>query len=265
MSQYSFNLDDQKELSTARKVLDAIDSMKSQTTNTQFKNEFWGNQNRSSQNDFRQQSQEYQQCLAENKKLKEELQSITNQKETDTVKINDLITEITKKTEEVNKLAELVNSSDISIKRKNAEIEALNKELYRLQDQKNAIERQLQTKIQELQRRLDAYEPSFAGADGEEQYYNISNGILTQTNSVDAPYKARIFSNGKASFQFNVDKGPCKEACNYKDKFILPFCEIEEEQLQSNCIRPGQWGEALYNSAGDLSVIIKAKVKLIRS
>ena len=117
MSQYSFNLDDQKELSTARKVLDAIDSMKSQTTNTQFKNEFWGNQNRSSQNDFRQQSQEYQQCLAENKKLKEELQSITNQKETDTVKINDLITEITKKTEEVNMLAELVNSSDISIKR----------------------------------------------------------------------------------------------------------------------------------------------------
>lgn len=216
MSQYSFNLDDDKECLTARKVLDVIQS--------QFKS----SENIQSNASYR----ECQQCI-----------------------------ELRKKTQDVDRQIDEYKSI---IKSKDEEIESLRVKKDELLSLKEEKECQLQDQIMTLQKRLNAYEPSCAEADGEDQYYNISGGILIQTNSVDAPYIAKISSQGKASFHFNVEKGPCKQACDSKDEFILPFCEIVEEQPDANDIRLDKWGEATSNNSGELSVITKAKVKLVK-
>jgi hypothetical protein len=82
---------------------------------------------------------------------------------------------------------------------------------------------------------------------------------------VDAPYKAKVSSSGEASYQFNTEKGPCKDACNDKKKYLLPYCDIEEDLADATGIRPSTWGKAEFKSNTDELVIIsKAKVKLVR-
>jgi hypothetical protein len=264
MSQYSFNLDDHRERLTARKVLDAIEPVQTQAYGFDQRNSY-GQQSRYSQN-VRYSDADYQQMSAKNKELQQQNKDLEDKLKTDADQIAKLQKSIEEKDAELKEWNDMASSLDAQNKVKDQEIVSLKDEISRLRTDRNSIEQKLNSRISDLQRRIESYEPSFVGTDGEEQYFAISdNGYLTQTNSVDAPYKAKVFSSGKASYQFNTEKGPCQDACNNKRKYLLPFCDIEEDLADATGIRPSTWGEAVYNSnTGDLTITSKAKVKLVR-
>lgn len=252
MSQYSFNLDNPQERLTARRVLDAVDPMNVQTGETfqSVANDVQSEGNRNVEYT----DSDLQQIFEENDKLKQQIKELEGEHKKDLERINEFRSKLSDKDGEVKKWNDCARSYEKQTKEKDSQIASLKEEVTKITNERDS-----------LQRRLESYEPSLIGADGEEQYFKISDsGCLTQTYSVDAPYKAKVSSNGKASYQFNTEKGPCQDACNNRDQYIRPFCDIEEEFPDATSVRPSTWGKAELNSNDELKIIVRAKVKLVK-
>ncbi len=157
-----------------------------------------------------------------------------------------------------------VNSDEImqDYERKLAEAEA---KISELRKEKEDSERKLGAQIEDLKKQLYKYKPIGVGNGENVSYFDVKNGQLVLTNDDKAPYQANIISSDKASYQFNDEKGPCKEACRDKERMIKPFCEIEDDKDGATEIHISEWGEATYDAirCQITKIVKKAKVKLI--
>lgn len=157
--------------------------------------------------------------------------------------------------------------------KKNLEDKISEKDNAYLTLQRNSInnERELKKEIERLNSTLSEYKPDLGAEVGEEKLYKIderrSIPTLIVTNSDDAPYIVQIAENGKALFRFNVDKGPSSSACANIEKMLSPFCEIEGQVEDANCIINAGDGIAEISPLAnkEISKIIKkAKISLVR-
>lgn len=137
------------------------------------------------------------------------------------------------------------------------------KELNRLKDEKEKEIQTLQKEINDLKKRISAYEPSLIGDVGDDKYFSIEGPILNQTLSDDAPIIGRVGVDGNAIYQFNVEKGPHKLMCQ-KIAELENFFEIVDSVERANHISICEWGKAKYHNGTLIPIEPKAKIKLTR-
>lgn len=137
------------------------------------------------------------------------------------------------------------------------------KELNRLKDEKEKEIQTLQKEINDLRKRISAYEPSLSGDVGDNKYFSIEGSIFNQTLSDDAPIIGRVGVDGNAIYQFNVEKGPHKSMCQ-KIAELEYFFEIVDSVERANHISICEWGKAKYDNGTMVPIEPKAKIKLTR-
>lgn len=162
----------------------------------------------------------------------------------------------------------LINETE---EKHNVEIQKRDDEITRIQNKLNEIKSELEGQIEVLKKRLEIYEPKGAEV-GEEMLFTIddfsSSPTLIRTNASEAPFKVRVVAGNEVRFQFNTEKGPSIKACEERDKYLLPFCDIIEEEENSTAIRMGEWGIAKLSPSGDIriqDISKKAKILLFKS
>lgn len=137
------------------------------------------------------------------------------------------------------------------------------KELNRLKNEKEKEIQTLQKEINDLKKRISAYEPSLIGDVGDNKYFSIEGQMLYQTLSDDAPIIGRVGVDGNALYQFNVEKGAHKSMCQ-KIAELENFFEIVDSVEMANHISICEWGKAKYHNGTLVPIEPKAKIKLTR-
>lgn len=201
--------------------------------------------------------------------LEKDIKRYQQQVEKDNSRIDKLNSDLDEKQNQIKQLEQKVAEKDKTIKDSENLYEQLIKDeqaKYRKleRDLNNQLNNQSQ-QIQTLKKKLENYERCGANI-GEDTFYRVdtfSKKLLIETKDDKAPYIARAIDNEKCEFQFNINSGPVKEACNSNNELLI-FCDVIEQEENASTIKWAKWGTARRNSSGDLIVESKAQVKLTR-
>lgn len=189
--------------------------------------------------------------IEELKQKIEELQDVINSKENDNKVLENMIKEEAEKKKE-----ELSKKDD---------------EIRKTQDQANRKQRDLEDQIKALKEKLSDIIPDDV-VDGQTIKFKIEEGNrLLQTGQQNAAYIAQVVSDGTVAYQFNVDDGPSRKACQEKDVMLMPFCDIEYDEGEGACvIRMVRFGKARLSGVVQKSIetgdiIEKAVIRITRN
>lgn len=96
------------------------------------------------------------------------------------------------------------------------------------------------------------------------EYYKTNAGNLIETKiDSTALFVLKEIDNENFEFRINETYSSPKDACEYRERDLLPFCEILEESKDSNTIEMNMPGKAT-KIGSDVKIEEKIKIKLIR-
>lgn len=203
--------------------------------------------------------------------LNELLKRYSKDAEKSAAKIESLVADLKEAKDNSQMVLEESNKKSAQIKKLTEENETkiselqfeYTKELNRLKDEKEKEIQTLHKEINDLKKRISAYEPSLIGDVGDNKYFSIEGQMLYQTLSDDAPIIGRVGVDGNALYQFNVEKGAHKSMCQ-KIAELENFFEIVDSVERANHISICEWGKAKYHNGTLVPIEPKAKIKLTR-
>lgn len=273
--QVTFQLDNSRERADMAKYINAIETSQYLYGNRQTQSSF-GRQdtvsqdvakvkelekdNKALQEDIKRHQQNNIKNEERIKKLQEELDTLRAENENKIKEAEDN-KKLFEKASDDNK--KMKDNYERKLQQKDDELKT---EIRRVEDSREEIVKKLKEKISELQKQLEVWNPSIntEGSTGQ-MFYLVDGDSLKRTMDDAALYVAHSEGNNIYKFQFNLKKGPIREAFLNKETDILPFCEIiAGGDLESvGRIEPIELGQAVMSN-DELKVINKAKIKLYR-
>ena len=146
--------------------------------------------------------------------------------------------------------------------------ESLDSQLSVLQSQFSELSQKYESQAAELKKcydRLESYTIDYkpAGFQTEYIYFDVERGVLKETTQKSAYYKA-IKSGNVYEFVYNEEKAPHMRAINGCQSILVPFCEIESQNPQFPNYIENRGKGTLSLENGNLVVVKKAHVRIIR-
>lgn len=267
--QIQVNFDDQRDRNFAKIFGKYLENPNSLIVNSSGSNTFQSTSNLGSQKlveELVKIKQENESLSAECKRLQDLNLQQANFLQTKETEINDLKKQLkdakdyeSLQSEEAENLKSELNKKDEKL----ASVESdYKKRIMDMQTDYNKTNDNLRAKNKALERRLEIYEPINLNSAGEPIYYEVKDGSLRQTVFENAKYVG-YENNGKITYQFNIEKGPVKEALQNKESDLRPFCDFEVETLDGTDIIHSQWGKGIIHGQY-LDIEKKAKIKIVK-
>lgn len=202
-------------------------------------------------------------------KENEKNQELLSDKDADIAKLNHNMQEQVKKiNEEYKKISENNENLKSELLKSLKENEKKEEDAKRdLQTLEIGYKKKLDDKDKEiyrLRKMLESYSVSFGSDDpSEKNYFEVSeNGSLEESMiSSDSLYCASR-SGDTYKFTINTEDGPIIKAISDINKYLAPFCEIQNQMEGANTIQIVSIGKA--KLMGTLQVIEKAVISLIK-
>lgn len=127
------------------------------------------------------------------------------------------------------------------------------------------LNNELEAEIKKLKEKLSAFVVGY-GEEGDNvlKYFKPEDEKLEETTIQNAAFFIGL-SRGEDvfEFQFNEEKAPHNKAIQYKSQILIPFCDVENEVQDANCIINNHKG-SFSIANGVFKIIEKAKISLIK-
>ena len=146
--------------------------------------------------------------------------------------------------------------------------ESLEVQLQDLQSQYSELSQKYESQSEEMKKcyeKLDNYTIDYkpAGSQTEYIFFDIEKGVLKETTQKSAYYKA--IKNGNVfDFVYNEEKAPHMKSINDRQSILEPFCEIENQIPQFPNYVENRGKGILSLKDGNLVVVKKACVRILR-
>ena len=146
--------------------------------------------------------------------------------------------------------------------------ESLESQLLDLQAQYSELSQKYESQSEEMKKcneRLDSYTIDYkpAGSQTEYIYFDVEEGVLKETTQKSAYYKA-IKNGNTFEFVYNEEKAPHMKSINGCQSILEPFCDIESNIPQFSNYVENRGKGILSLDDGNLVVMKKARVRILR-